>query len=84
MSQGFLAIRRIGLSAVFWGGASTVIRTFGFLFVTAYALRQLPSREMGLWQVLFTLIGFAAVVEMGFSFTVGRFVSYFMGGARTT
>lgn len=48
----------------------------------AYALRQLPTSTMGLWQVLYALIGAAVTIELGFSFTIGRFASYFMGGAR--
>lgn len=76
-------IQRLLRSAVFLGGALVVLRTVGFFGVMAYALRVLSSEDMGLWQLYFALIGGAAIVEMGFSLTVGRFASYFMGGAVT-
>jgi len=65
------------------GGALIAIRALGFLVVMGYALHQLPSEKMGLWQVLFALIGGTTVLEMGLSFTIGRFASYFLGGARS-
>ena len=46
-----------------------------------YALRKLPSSEIGLWYVMLNIAGLAGVVEFGFSTTIGRFASFFMGGS---
>lgn len=75
--------RRIWKSAVLMGGALIVVRAMGFVVVMGYALRQLSSDTMGLWQVVIALMGGAAILEMGLSFTIGRFASYFIGGARS-
>ena len=41
--------RRVTSSSVAWGGAMTLLRGFGFLVVMAYALRKIPTHEIGLW-----------------------------------
>ncbi len=72
---------RIVASAVAWAWAVTALRGVGFLTVTLYALRTLPASRMGLWYVMLNLAGLATMVELGFSLTIARFVSYFYGGA---
>ena len=47
----------------------------------AYALRKLPSPEIGLWYVMLNIVGLAGIVEFGFNPTIGRFASFFMGGS---
>ena len=48
----------------------------------AYALRKLPSSEIGLWYVMLNIAGLAGIVEFGFNPTIGRFASFFMGGSK--
>jgi O-antigen/teichoic acid export membrane protein len=57
------------------------MRAAGFFLVMAYALRILPSSEIGLWYVMLNIAGLAGIVEFGFNPTIGRFASFFMGGS---
>lgn len=57
------------------------IRALGFLGVTAYALRTLPAEEMGIWYVMLNIAGFSMMVDLGFALIIGRYASYFAGGA---
>lgn len=68
-------------SALVWGGVFTVLRGGGFLLVMAYALRCLPAADIGLWYVMLGIAGLAGFVDLGFSATIGRYVSYYAGGA---
>jgi hypothetical protein len=54
--------RRVTSSSVAWGGAMTVLRGIGFLVVMAYALRRLPTNEIGLWYVILSIAGLGAIV----------------------
>jgi hypothetical protein len=75
------AVGRVLGSAVIWGFAFTAIRGVGFLIVMAYALRRLPADDIGLWYVMLNIAGLAVIVEFGFAATIGRYASYFAGGA---
>jgi O-antigen/teichoic acid export membrane protein len=76
-------VHRFFASAVIWAFLVTFVRGVGFFLVMAYALRKLPSSEIGLWYVMQNIAVLAAVVEFGFNPTIGRFASYFMGGAES-
>lgn len=76
-----LFIQRVFKTAVIWAFLVTVVRGAGFFLVMAYALRKLPSSEIGLWYVMLNIAGLASIVEFGFNPTIGRFASFFMGGS---
>ena len=76
-----LFCKRVFKTAVIWAFLVTVLRAAGFFLVMAYALRKLPSSEIGLWYVMLNIAGLAGMVEFGFSPTIGRFASFFMGGS---
>ncbi len=76
-----VAFRKILGSAVAWGFAFTAIRGLGFLLVMAYALRTLPSSDIGVWYVMLNIAGLAMIVEFGFAATISRHASYYSGGA---
>lgn len=69
-------------SAFAWGLIFTALRGVGFLVVMAYALRKMPSPDIGLWYVMLNISGLAVVVELGFAVTIGRYASCFTGGMR--
>lgn len=75
--------RRALRGPVAWVFALTLLRGFGFLAVMSYALRKLPSEDIGLWYVMLQLAGLAEIVEFGFNPTIGRFASYFWAGSRS-
>ena len=76
-------LRRVWNSAVFWSFGVTALRTGGFLFILPLIVRTLPPEELGYWYVLLGLVQAASLLELGFAPTIGRFASYFMGGAST-
>lgn len=76
-------LRRIWNSAVFWSFGVTGLRTGGFLLILPLIVRTLSSEELGLWYVLLGLVQATSLLELGFAPTIGRFTSYFMGGATT-
>lgn len=59
----------------------TLLRGLGFLVVMAYALRRIPTTEIGLWYVMLSIAGLGAIVEFGFAATISRYASYYSGGA---
>lgn len=73
-------VKRIGQSAFAWGLVFTALRGVGFLGVMAYALRKISTQNIGLWYVMLNISGLAAVVELGFAVTIGRYASCFSGG----
>src|SRR5262245_10819306 len=48
---------RVTSSPVAWGGVMTLLRGVGFLVVMAYALKQIPTQEIGLWYVMLSIAG---------------------------
>jgi O-antigen/teichoic acid export membrane protein len=78
-----LLVQRIFKASVTWAFLVTILRGGGFFLVMAYALRILPSSEIGLWYVMLNIAGLASIVEFGFNPTIGRFASFFVGGAES-
>ena len=72
---------RVTSSSVAWGGVMTLLRGIGFLVVMAYALRKLPTPEIGLWYVMLSIAGLGSIVEFGFAATISRYGSYYFGGS---
>ena len=59
----------------------TLLRGLGFLVVMAYALRRIPTPEIGLWYVMLSIAGLGSIVEFGFAATISRYGSYYLGGS---
>ena len=76
-SQIFSRVTRTG---VFWALLGPLVRTIGFLVVISLALRLLNASDIGLWYVLVNISMLGSSIEMGFSYTISRFASYFMAG----
>jgi hypothetical protein len=72
---------RVTSSSVAWGGVMTLLRGVGFLVVMAYALRKIPTPEIGLWYVMLSIAGLGSIVEFGFAATISRYGSYYSGGS---
>lgn len=73
-------LRRCIASSVLWGLAVHGTRVVGFVVVMAYVLRTLSSAEVGLWYVMLSIAGLAAVLDFGFTVTIGRHASYYVAG----
>ncbi len=76
------ALSRTVQSPVIWTFLVTALRSGGFFLVLPVILRTVPSDELGLWYVFLGIAQFAGIAELGFSSTISRFTSYFLGGAR--
>ena len=58
-----------------------LLRLLGFAAVMGVALRARPRESIGLWYGMLSLTGLVACIELGFSGTIGRMVSYYYAGA---
>ena len=67
---------------VLWGYASQFLQYGAALLVLPLLLRKLSSAELGIWYVFMTISALVTMLDMGFSPTLARNVSYVMGGAR--
>jgi O-antigen/teichoic acid export membrane protein len=75
-------IRRLSESTVAWSWAFNFLRLASGVLLLPLLLRQLPKADLGMYYVFLNLSGIVIVLDLGFSPTIGRFVSYAMGGAR--
>lgn len=74
--------RRIANSTVVWSWVFTALRLAKGLVILPLVMHQFSTAEVGMYMVLLNLAGLAVVVDFGFGPTIGRFISYAMGGAR--
>lgn len=65
-----------------WGYASQFLQYGAQLLVLPLLLRKLSSAELGVWYLLLTISMFVFMLDMGFTPTLARNVSYVLGGAR--
>jgi hypothetical protein len=68
-------------SAVIWSWVFNGFRLASGLIVLPLLLRELPEAELGMYYVFLNLIAFVPIIDFGLSVSVGRHVSYAMGGA---
>jgi O-antigen/teichoic acid export membrane protein len=73
---------RVGASDVLWGYAGTFIRFGASLVVLPFALRLLPSDEMGIWYVFQTLSSLVTILDYGFANALNRNVAYSWSGVK--
>jgi O-antigen/teichoic acid export membrane protein len=74
--------RRSFNSPVGWSLSLNFVRLGYGLFLLPLLLRLLPKVDLGMYYVFLSLNGIVAVLDLGFAPTIGRFVSYAMGGAK--
>lgn len=67
---------------VFWGYASQFLQYGSALLVLPLLLRELSSAELGVWYIFMTISVLANMLDMGFSPTLARNVSYVLSGAK--
>jgi hypothetical protein len=74
-------VARIYNSAVVWSALVTALRMGAAVLVLPLLLHLLTKEEFGVYYLFLRLAAFAPIIDFGFSITVGRHVSYAMGGA---
>ena len=76
-------INRLYNSAVVWSWVFNGIRLVSGLVLLPLVLHELSTADLGMYYVLLSLVALAPIIDFGFGPTMGRFVSYAMGGAET-
>lgn len=66
---------------VLWGYISQFLQYGAALLVLPLLLRKLTSAELGVWYVFMTISALVTMLDMGFTPTLARNVSYVFGGA---
>jgi len=74
---------RLQNSAVLWSWVFNGFRLAAGLILLPLVLNKLPTADLGMYYVLLSLIAIVPLVDFGFGPTIGRFVSYAMGGAES-
>jgi O-antigen/teichoic acid export membrane protein len=67
---------------VLWGYISQFLQYGSALLVLPLLLRKLSSAELGIWYVFMTISTLVNLLDMGFTPTLARNVSYVLGGAK--
>jgi O-antigen/teichoic acid export membrane protein len=67
---------------VIWGYLSQFLQYGAALLVLPLLLKRLSSAELGVWYVFMTISALVTMLDMGFTPTLARNVSYVLGGAK--
>ncbi len=77
-----LSLRRLHNSTVAWSISFNFLRLASGILLLPLLLRLLTKADLGIYYVFLSLNALVAVLDVGFSPTIGRFVTYAMGGAQ--
>jgi hypothetical protein len=75
--------KRLRNSAVVWSWIFNGLRLAAGLILLPLVLHKLATPDLGMYFVLLSLSALVPLVDFGFSPTIGRFVTYAMGGAES-
>ena len=75
--------KRLHNSAVVWSWVFNGIRLISGLVLLPLIIHALSTADLGMYYVLLSLVALAPIIDFGFGPTMGRFVSYAVGGAET-
>lgn len=78
-----LFVRRLANSTVAWSLAFNSLRLALGLLLLPLLLRFLSAPDLGMYYLFLNLNAIIIVLDLGFSPTIGRFITYAMGGARS-
>jgi hypothetical protein len=75
--------KRLNNSAVVWSWIFNGVRLVSGIVLLPLIVHALSTADLGMYYVLLSLVALAPIIDFGFGPTMGRFVSYAMGGAET-
>ena len=75
-------MRKLHDSTVLWTGVYNGVRMVSGIILLPLLMRQLSDADLGMYYAFVSISQLAPVVDFGFSVSIGRFVSYAMGGAK--
>ena len=76
-------LQRLNSSTVVWYWLFNAVRLLSAVILLPLILHKLPTPELGMYYLLMSQVALVPLVDFGFGPTIGRFVSYAMGGAET-
>src|SRR5271170_1958693 len=76
-------LKRLNNSAVVWSWIFNGIRLVSGIVLLPLVLHELSTADLGMYYVLLSLVALAPLIDFGFGPTIGRFIAYAMGGAKT-
>jgi O-antigen/teichoic acid export membrane protein len=74
---------RINKTDVIWNYAATILRVASYAFLLPFILRTMSSEMVGVWSVFMAITAFAALLDLGFSPSFTRNVTYIFSGIKT-
>jgi O-antigen/teichoic acid export membrane protein len=74
-------VSRLGRSAVFWSWAMNGLRLTSGVVVLPLLILKLSKPDYDIYFVFLSLAALVPILDLGFSVSIGRAVSYAMGGA---
>ena len=78
-----MIFKRLVKSAVVWSWLFNTLRLSTGLILLPLVVWKFSKADFGMYGVLLSLVGFVPIIDFGFGPTIGRFVSYAYGGAKT-
>ncbi len=73
---------RINKADVIWNYAATILRVASYALLLPFILRTMPSEMVGVWSVFMAINSFAALLDLGFSPSFTRNVTYIFSGVK--
>ena len=83
ISRPVAMLKRLNCSTVVWSWLYNALRLASAVILLPLVLHKLPTPELGMYYLLMSQVALVPLVDFGFGPTIGRFVSYAMGGAET-
>lgn len=74
--------KRLFNTAIFWSWIFNFIRLGYGIILLPLVLHKLSTADLGMYYVLLSLTALSQLVDFGFGETIGRFITFAMGGAR--
>ncbi len=74
---------RINKTDVIWNYAATILRVASYAFLLPFILRTMSSEMVAVWSVFMAITAFAALLDLGFSPSFTRNVTYIFSGIKT-
>src|SRR5215469_7051754 len=65
------------VSNVIWSWVGVAVQLLPGFIVTPYLIRRLGSERYGIWSLVFSLVGYYALVDLGFRSAAVRYTAHY-------
>lgn len=73
----------IGKSDLLWNYTATFLKLTSSVLLLPFILRKMPSETIGLWSIFVSVTSFAGLLDLGFSASFARNVTYIFSGVQS-